>query len=343
MTDLRLALIGCGKVTERLHLPVAASVPGVAVRALVDRDLPRARALAESFRVPETFDHAAELIGRVDAVIVAVPHHLHVEIALEMLRNGIHVLVEKPMALDTAGCDALIAAALASGATLAVGLVRRFYTPARFVREILQDGVIGAVTGFDVREGAIFNWQVATDATFRKDMGGGVLFDIGTHVLDLLLWWLGEPNDVQYADDAMGGVEADCEIRLTLGGAAGIVELSRTRVLRNTMRIVGERGALEIGPGFDPEVRLSLGRQSRRLIGRVEVPGRPRLARLEDVFVSQLEDFTRAVRDGITPFIPGREGRRSVALIEACRKVRQPLEFPWLAPPPVQVPARAPA
>ena len=332
MAGLRLAVIGCGKVSERLHLPVADAFPGVELRALVDRDTDRARSLAQAYGVPDVYGDVGELAGRVDAAIVAVPHHLHVDIACEMLRHGVHVLVEKPMALDVAGCDAMIAAATESGATLAVGLVRRFYEASRLVEELLEDGVIGPVTGFDAREGAVFNWQVATDATFRKEMGGGVLSDIGTHVLDLLLWWLGEPGDLKYVDDAMGGVEAECELELTLGGARGVVELSRTRLLRNTTVITGERGRLEIGPGFDPEVTLSFGGSARRLGGHAHVARRPRATRLEDVFVSQLDDFTAAIRDGRPPLVPGAEGRRSIALMEACRRVRRPLELPWLAP-----------
>ncbi|MBA2667054.1 MAG: Gfo/Idh/MocA family oxidoreductase [Trueperaceae bacterium] len=332
MAPLRLAVIGCGKVSERLHLPVSAASDAVEVTALVDRDTERARALAHTYGVGDVFADVSDLPGRVDAAIVAVPHHLHVEIASALLAKGVHVLVEKPMALDVAGCDAMIEAAEAGGATLAVGLVRRFYEASRYVKDLLDDGVLGALEHVDTREGAVFNWQVASPATFRKEMGGGVLSDVGTHVLDLLVWWLGETDDLRYEDDAMGGVEADCELRATFGGTPGVVELSRTRVLRNSTIIRGERGVVEIGPGFDPPVHLTFGGRTRRLIGAVEAAGTSRAARLEDVFARQLDDFAGAIREGRAPFIPGREGKRSIALLEACRRVRRPLELPWLSP-----------
>lgn len=333
MDPIRLAVVGCGKVSERFHLPVAKASPRYEVVAVVDRDAARARAMAERFAVPHALTDIDDLPGLADAAIVATPHHLHAPMASTLLARSVHVLVEKPMALDTAGCDAMIAAASASGRVLAVGLVRRFYQASRFVKDVLDDGGLGTVTAVDAREGAIFGWQVVSDATFRRDQGGGVLSDIGAHLLDLLAWWLGDPGHLTYADDAMGGVEAECTIGMTFAnGAPGRVELSRTRLLRNTIRIEGERGSLELGPSFDPEVRLELGRRGRRLSGTVAYRDAPRAERLEDVFLAQLDDFARAIHEGTEPLVPGREGRRSIALLDACRGVRRPLELPWLQP-----------
>ncbi len=333
MDPIRLAVVGCGKVSERFHLPVATAHPRFEVVAVVDRDASRARSMAERFAVRHAVTSIDELAGLADAAIVATPHHLHAPMTSTLLGQSVHVLVEKPMALDVAGCDAMIAAAAASGRVLAVGLVRRFYQASRFVKEVLDDGDLGTVTAVDAREGAVFGWQVVSDATFRRDQGGGVLSDIGAHVLDLLAWWLGDPGDLTYADDAMGGVEAECEIGMTFpNGATGRVDLSRTRLLRNTIHIQGERGSIELGPSFDPEVRLELGRRGRRLSGTVAYGDAPRAARLEDVFVAQLDDFARAIDEGTEPLVPGREGRRSIALLDACRRARRPLELPWLHP-----------
>jgi len=333
MPPLRLAVVGCGKVSERFHLPVVAQVPRFVLHALVDRDRTRATRLAALHGVPHVVDSVADLPGLVDAAIVATPHHLHAEMACALLRQGVHVLVEKPMALDVAACDAMIEAAAVGGSVLAVGLVRRYYPAASFVKDVLEDGVIGRVREVDAREGAVFGWQVVTDATFRREQGGGVLADIGSHVLDLLAWWLGDPVDVTYADDNLGGVEAECEIDLGWAGdLRGRVELSRTRLLRNTIRIVGERGRIEIGHGFDPEVRLEVGGRGRNLGGHVAERGRARPVKLEELFVAQLVDLARAIDDVAPPFVDGTQGRRSIALVEACRRVRRPLELPWLRP-----------
>ncbi len=111
----------------------------------------------------------------------------------------------------------------------------------------------------DIQEGMIYDWPVASDFMFRRDMGGGVLADTGAHVLDLLMYWLGDHASVEYKDDAAGGVEADCELRLTMAsGAKGVVRLSRTRNLRNTWILEGERGTLEVSRRFDASFRWTL-------------------------------------------------------------------------------------
>ena len=227
----------------------------------------------------------------------------------------------------------MIEAARQSGAILTVGLVRRFYAASRFVKQLLDEGWLGQIRSFDVREGAIYSWPVASDFFFRQEAaGGGVLVDTGAYTLDMLLWWLGDYEGVEYYDDAMGGVEANCELHLTLkNGVKGIVELSRTRALRNTCLIKGQCGILEIGVGFNPTVCLELCDRSARLEGRVLAQRFPQEGFL-DVMRQQLEDFARAVCGESQPFVPGEEGRRSIALFEACYKARQPLELPWLRP-----------
>ncbi len=158
------------------------------------------------------------------------------------------MLVEKPMALTAAECDAMIAAAEEGGAVLAVGLMRRFLRSTRFVRHAVQTGLLGRIRRFDVREGIVYNWPVASDFFFRKETaGGGVLIDTGAHTLDSLLWWLGDVRSLDYFDDNYGGVEADCLLQLQMeSGATGVVELSRTRKLRNTAIIEGDRASIEV-------------------------------------------------------------------------------------------------
>ena len=330
---LRLALVGCGKVAERFHLPAALACPEVRLEALVDPDLRRAETLATLADGASALQGIEGLAGRVDAAVVAAPHHLHASLTCALLDQGIHVLVEKPMALDAASCDRMIATAERNGVTLAVGLVRRWYDASRWVKASLDAGDLGRAVSVDVREGAVFNWQVVSDATFRRSKGGGVLADIGVHVLDLLAWWLGDPTVVAYRDDAMGGVEAECEIDLTFpGGASGVVELSRTRKLRNNTVIRFERATLHVGHGADSDLRLEHDGRSRVLTGHAHAPGSERIARLEPLFEAQLHDLAAAIHDGRPPFVTGHGGRRSIALLEACRTVRTPLELPWMRP-----------
>jgi len=331
MTPLRLALIGCGKVTERFHVPVAVANEAVRVSALFDPETSRAEELAIGLDRPKILRTLDEVGDFADAAIVAAPHHLHADIACDLLERGIPVLVEKPMALDTDSCDRMLAATETGRAALAVGLVRRWYEASRWIKASIDAGDLGAVLSVDAREGAIFGWQVVSDATFRRDKGGGVLSDIGIHVLDLLVWWLGDPEPIAYRDDAMGGVDANCEIELRFpGGATGFVELSRTRALRNSIVIQCERGSLTIGAGFNPEVEVKHADRKVVFGGHARMTGSPASTRLETFFELQLQDFVESIYERRLPFVDGLEGRRSIALMEACREVRTPLELPWV-------------
>ena len=135
----------------------------------------------------------------------------------------------------------------------------------------------------------------ATDFLLRKETaGGGVLADFGVHVLDLLLIWLGDWASIEYRDDARGGIESDCEIRLRMrSGIEGTVEISRTRNLRNTCIFEGDRATLEVGIWDpDPTIALRIGNKEIPLAGHA---GSSRLT-FQDVCVRQIDDFAEARR-----------------------------------------------
>ena len=343
-SKLRVAVVGCGAVATIHHLPALSLSEHAEAAVLVDADPPRARALAERFGVKDVGSDYRDLPGQVDAAVVALPNSLHAPVSIELLRRGVHVLVEKPMAVNVRECDEMIAAAQQGRTVLAVGLDFRFFDSSLWVRDLLRDGLLGEVRRFEMHQGVIPRWPFATDFMLKKEMaGGGVLADFGVHVLDLLLWWLGDWAEVDYRDDAMGGVESDCELRLTLrSGVSGTAEISRTRNLANTCLFEGTRASLEVGIWDpDPEIRLLIGdpaergdREARELYlsGRARREASPGID-MTDAFVRQIDDFAAAVRERREPFVPGREGRRSLALIEACYARRQPLELPWSVVP----------
>ena len=336
--SLNIAIVGCGAIAKLQHLPCLARRDDCQVAALVEQNEARAERLAKRFEVASVFTDYRHLLGLdIAAAIVALPNHLHAPVSIELLKAGIHVLVEKPMALSVAECDAMLEAAEAGQAVLAVGLMRRFSHAGRFAKWAIESGLLGRITSFDIQNGFIHAWPIATDFFLRREMaGGGVLIDLGVHALDQLLWWLGDVESFEYYDDNYGGVEADCKLQITLkSGTKGIVELSRTRDLRETAIIRGERAELEVAL-----VRnfISL----RFPDGAVGIAGYatfPEQSPLPDQWVSDLiaaehKDFLEAIRTGRSPTVPGTEARRSIALIEACYAARRPLKLPWVGPQP---------
>ena len=324
---LRLALIGCGAITTLQHLPALRRIASAQVVAVVDRDLERARATARQFGVPHAAASLAEVEPMLDAVLVATPNHLHAPIALEALRRDLDVLVEKPMALDLAEAQAMVAEAKARGRVLAVGLEFRFAPGNEAIRDLLATGSLGRLERFELRQGVIPRWPFASDYVLRRETaGGGVLFDYGAHLLDLILYWLGEPSAVRYRDDARGGLESNVEIELDYPeDLHGFVEISRTRNLENRVRFVGERGVLEAEVwSVDPAIRLLPAGGGVPIVGRAST-------RLDfaSTFERQWLDFIAAVRERRPPRASGEDGALVQAWIDRCYVARQPLRMPW--------------
>jgi nucleoside-diphosphate-sugar epimerase/predicted dehydrogenase len=264
-----------------------------------------------------------------DAAIVAAPHALHGPIGLELLRAGKHLFMEKPLATSSVACREMIAEAQQRQVTLSVGLLRRYLHVAHWTRALVTAGALGEIRKFEAREGFIFNWATSTDSLFRPESaGGGVLMDTGAHTIDLLLWLLGPVAHVDYKDDGRGGVEADCILNCVMeSGAEGSVELSRSRNLRNSVRIDGTQGFVEIHLyqnqvlGGSPHILAF----SHNGITAANMPAQ----RFPELFQAELNDFKLSASDGLQHGVPGADGAASVELIERCYAVRQPLEHSW--------------
>ena len=189
--------------------------------------------------------------------------------------------------------------------------------------------MLGEIKSFDVREGFVFNWDTSTDAVLRPNLsGGGVLIDTGAHTLDLVLWWFGEVASLDYRDDAEGGVEADCVLQCNMqSGATGRIELSRTRELRNSVRINGTKGFVEVHL-YKNEVLA--GSQNALAFSHDDIVGshmEPQF--FPELFDAELADFKASVTSGSKVGVSGADGVRSVDLIERSYKARQPLTSPW--------------
>ena len=336
-SPVRLAIIGCGAVAEFCHLPGAKLAPEIEIVALVDKNLARAQFLGEKFGIEVWIDDYRQLPDGVDGVIVGLPHHLHAPVTIEFLERGMPVLVEKPMALNLKEAEAMVRAAKENRAALQVGLMNHFCKGAQVVKSAIDEKWLGRVRSFTVEWGFIYDWPVASGFFFSKEQaGGGVLMDLGSHVLDLLLWWFGDVVAVEYKDDSLGGVETDSWLSLALQGPAGTVEgtvtLSRLRKLTNKARIVGDRFTIECEIDNPVTARFWPSSSAREdLVFGLDFDSLPRQT-LDDVYAEQLRAFARVITTGGDPVVPGEWVLGSVAIIDRCYRERQPLEFPWLKP-----------
>ena len=324
----RLAFIGCGAIVEHFHIPAAKKLR-LKPLVFIDPHVDRAQSMAKMFSAKVSTDYK-EMMESFDAAIVAVPHNLHSTICTDLLRNNKHVLVEKPMATTIAECYEMNKAAGENNYILAVGLFRRLFHSAQWVKSFLQSGQLGEIKHFEFREGAVYSWPVSTDSFWKKEKaGGGVLMDTGAHTLDSLLWWLGDFESVEYQDDSYSGVEADCIMKLKLkSGAEGTVELSRTRNLGGQATIVGSKGSLQV------ELSANKIKSDPSELAEASFNGfkgtKFSMQSLPSLFVNQMGDWIKSIRTGNTTYVTGMEGSKAIALINVCYQSRRLWSFPWV-------------
>ena len=336
MTPVRLAIVGCGAIAELGHLPAVALTPEVEITLLVDRDGDRARTLADRFGIARVATDLAEVADHAEAACVALPHHIHRSATEALLGQGLHVLIEKPLATGTADCDSMVDAADRAGRVLAVAMARRFCPASRYLKQLVVSGMLGPIDRVTILSGVGDVWPAQSLYLLRaQESGGGVLMANGCHDLDILTWLLGPVGSFECRIDSAFGLEGNCRIDCTMeSGTVGVVELSRTRTLANVIRLEGRLGIAE-APLMGDSVSIVPGR------GDVPLAGRTAVAPFDfaRVMADQLADFARAVRGMHPPLVDGRSGRDIVALIERCYAAAQPMELPWLRP--VAVPVAA--
>ena len=343
---LNVAIIGCGAVVADLHVPAILRLrrSGVLrVAALVDPNRERANMLQREFPEAVVCDTAKQALaaGKVEVVLVASPPGLHEEHALGALAAGSHVLLEKPMADRVRSAENIAAAAERAEKALAIALPRRYFPCMAEVASLVRAGDLGDDLAFQYREGSAYDWQVATDAPFRRAVsGGGVLMDKGAHVLDTVEQIFGESEVLSARDDSLeGGVEANTVIELRCRLGRGTVQLSWDQALYNGLWITGSRGTVWVDLG---EIETFRRREAdgRWRVVRPEVswpadtkPTPRRFVRpwgYHDCIFLEWVNFLRAVLLGAPPAVSGCAALGVMRTIEAAYAAAVPLDLPWL-------------
>ncbi|HEY3229288.1 MAG TPA: Gfo/Idh/MocA family oxidoreductase, partial [Roseiflexaceae bacterium] len=198
--ELGFGIVGAGMVA-RYHATAIGRIAGARLVAVCRADAARAPEAEARFGVPcETSYEALLARPDVDVVCICTPSGQHAAQAIAAARAGKHILVEKPMALTLADADAMIAARRTAGVLLAVALQRRSDPVYHSVRAAIEDGALGRLTlgavGVPYMRPQSYYDSAAWRGTWALD-GGGALMNQGIHLLDLLLWYMGDVVEVQ--------------------------------------------------------------------------------------------------------------------------------------------------
>jgi predicted dehydrogenase len=298
---LRIAVIGVGHL-GRHHARLLGAIDGAKLVAVVDTQPDRAAVAAQPSGADALADYR-DLFGQVDAVTVAVPTELHHEIALPFLERGISTLVEKPITRTVAEAGALIAAANASGATLAAGHTER-YNPA--VAAVLP--LVSTPRFIEVHRLGAF-----PDRSLDID----VVFDLMIHDLDIILAMV--KSEVT-AIEAVGVPVltdkfdiANARLRFATGCIANV---TASRISKERVRKIRF---------FQPDAYISIDYAEQEVEGyrllrregqRPEIQGGKLPVTREEPLKRELTDFVAAVREKRRPLVTGEDGRRALALAQ---------------------------
>ena len=255
----RVALLGLGAIAQVVHLPILSQLEDVDLVGACDADFAKARAIAGRFGIPRVFrtDEEVFVSDDIDAVVICTPSHLHESQAIAALEGGKHVLVEKPLALDAAAAERVVAAAERTGLSLMVAMNNRYRPDAMALKPFADGGELGEL--FLVR-GAWLNRKIRiVRPTWRHrkaTAGGGAMMDLGVQTLDLALWLLGFPKVRSIVSHMHRGegleVEDTAAMMLRLANGAGISLTVTWNLIaerdRHYLRMLGTRGSGAISP-----------------------------------------------------------------------------------------------
>ncbi|MBI4575991.1 MAG: Gfo/Idh/MocA family oxidoreductase [Planctomycetes bacterium] len=318
--EVRVAVVGVGHL-GREHARVYASLPGVRLVAVTDRDMDRARTVAQRFGCRAVGD-PAELRGEVDAASVATPTSSHLEVAVPLLASGLHLLVEKPLALDLGQARELVEAAARAGRLLAVGHVERFNPAVSAVRRLIDSP-------------RYIECDRISPYSFRSS-DIGVVLDLMIHDLDIVLSLVERPVERVEAVGApvISPTEDVANARLVFQGGcvanitASRVALKRERKIRLFQRdayvtldylarkalVYRRRNGVELDQDVIDKVLRDGEDAVEHLLRFVEVQEVAMAG--QEPLVAELESFVDSVRRGERPRVSGEDGVQAMAVAE---------------------------
>ncbi|MDP9884499.1 putative dehydrogenase [Sinomonas atrocyanea] len=337
----RVGIVGCGAIS-RNHLEAFAAIPQATVVAVCDVDAGRARETAARWGIDGAFGSVEEILAAgVDVVSVCTPHPTHEAVVLAAAAAGAHVLCEKPIAIDLASAERMVAACDAAGVRLGVLFQRRFWPAAQRLRAAVDDGalgrpILGHASVLLHREPEYYSGAAGTGTAWRGTWatdGGGVLMTQAIHYIDLLQWLMGEVVEVHgHAATFTHAIEVEDTAAAVLRFASGaMATLSATTAaapsLGVSIRITGETGATaeltEFPEGTDGRVTvLAQG-------GAVESePAHPAgvdpdvdLAAINGQLIphhtAQIRDFVGALGEGRAPAVTGHDATAALRILLA--------------------------
>jgi len=349
---VRIGLVGYGKVADLHAQAITASAGGLLV-SVCGRNTARRNDFAAKWKIASR-ENAEEMVrqDKVDAVIITTPHPQHREGALEAFTAGVHVLVEKPMALNVAECDEMIAASVKARKLLSVVCQRRWFPACARMKNAIDEGKIGKPVLAQV---TILGWR--DKAYYESDPwrgkwateGGGILINQAPHQIDLMHWYMGPFSEISGFWDNFNHPYIEVEdsaaaaVRFESGGIGSIlVSNSQKPGIYAKVHIHGS-DAWSVGVQTDGGAMFVAGMSSivepplndlwtieseKELLDKYRTEDEAFFKMINPTvhfFTCQIDDFCSAIMDGRSPLSTGEQGRETVRFIETLLKSGKPV------------------
>lgn len=250
---LKLGIVGCGGVAQQAHLPSFMRLNDVVLSAVCDRNEVLAKETSAKYRLPIAYTELSDMLSKenLDIVDICTPPQTHAALAVEALEHGCHVLMEKPMALSTADCDAMIKAADEKGTKLCIVHNQIFTPPFLKARRLVAEGAIGEFIGM-----RLFHSDHRDEMIMKKDfwihkLPGGLIGETGPHPVYESLTFLNKVKSVDvYARSFLEHPWAPFdEFRIELEGEKGMSSITISYASNHgdiLVDIMGTEGILHI-------------------------------------------------------------------------------------------------
>jgi len=316
---VRYAVVGLGYISQIAVLPAFANAKeNSQLTALVSGDPEKLRRLSRKYDVQHTYSYEQYTdcleSGEIDAVYIALPNHMHAAYTKSAAQLGIHVLCEKPMAMDETDCEGMIAAAQSGGAKLMIAYRLHFERGNLQAMQAVNSGKIGEPRIFN----SIFSQQVKLgNSRLIGDVGGGALYDMGIYCINAARYlFRAEPLEVfawnASLDDARFSEVPEMTSALIRfpNNRIATVTTSFGAASRSVFEVVGTKGSVKMDPAYemveDLKLEITIGnRVSRKTFKK------------RDQFAPELVYFSNCIRNNAEPEPSGQEGLADVRIIRA--------------------------